>query len=401
LIFARPGSSLRRHWTLDENVTYLNHGAFGACPRPVMEAAARVRAELERGPVRFFEQLYEPALDRARSGVGAFVGAHPEDVVFVPNTTTGVNAVLGSLALGPGDAVLTTDHGYNACKNAVAHLANRRGVEIRVVQIPLPLSGPDEVVERIVGAAGPNVRLALVDHVTSQTGLVFPIARIVAALRERGIETLVDGAHGPGMVPLDLNALGAAYYVGNFHKWVCASKGAAMLWVRRDMQRGIHPTSISHGYSSTRDRPRYLEEFDWTGSADPGAFLSVPEAIQFVGGLLPGGWPEIYARNRALVLSARSRLCGVVGTAPVAPESMIGSLAAIFMPDAPPGASPLPQSEPLHRTLADEYRIEAPVFVWPLAPKRLLRISAHLYNTEADYETAARALSLALASGRV
>jgi isopenicillin-N epimerase len=393
--------SLRRHWTLDENVTFLNHGAFGACPRAVLEAAARVRAELEREPVRFFERLYEPALDRARSEVAAFVGAHPEDVAFVSNTTAGVNAVLGSLELGPGDVVLTTDHAYNACKNAVVHVADRRGAKISVVEIPLPLSGPDEVVDRIVAAASPAVRIALIDHVTSQTGLVFPIARIVAALRERGIETLVDGAHGPGMLALDLSELGAAYYVGNFHKWVCASKGAAMLWVRRDKQRGVHPTSISHGYGSTRDRSRYLEEFDWTGSADPGAFLSVPEAIRFVGGLMPGGWPEIYARNRAMALEARRRLCEALDSAPVAPDSMIGSLASISLPDALPGASPLPQSEPLHRALADEYGIEVPVFVWPSPPKRLLRISAHLYNTEADYENVARALPLALASGRV
>jgi isopenicillin-N epimerase len=396
-----PGSPLRRHWTLDEDVTFLNHGAFGACPRAVVEAAARVRAELEREPVRFFEQLFEPALDRARTEVGAFVGARPQDVAFVPNTTSGVNAILASLELGPGDVILTTDHAYNACKNAVSHVADRRGATVSVVRIPLPLSGPDEVVDRIMDAAGPNVRLALIDHVTSQTGIVFPIARIVRALRERGIETLVDGAHGPGMVPLDVSELGAAYYVGNFHKWVCASKGAAMLWVRPDKQRGIHPTSISHGYASTRDRSRFLEEFDWTGSADPSAFLSVPDALRFVGGLLPGGWPAIYAHNHALALSARRRLCDALGTAPVVPESMIGSLASVSVPDAPPGASFLPQSEPLHRVLADQYGIEVPVFVWPSPPKRLLRVSAHLYNTEADYENVARALPLALASGLV
>lgn len=397
-----PGApSLRRHFTLDEGVTFLNHGAFGACPWPVQEAQGRFRSELEREPVRFFEQLFEPALDRARAEVARFVGADPEDLVFVPNTTTGVNAVLASLELGPDDVVLTTDHAYNACKNTLQYLADRRGTKISVVRIPLPLSGPDEVVDRISSAVTPGVRLALIDHVTSQTGLVFPIERIVAALRERGIETLVDGAHAPGMLQLDVSAIGAAYYVGNFHKWVCSPKGAAMLWVRRDQQRKIHPTTISHGYSSTRDRSRYLEEFDWTGSSDPSAVLSVPEAIRFIGGLLPGGWPEVRARNRALALSARGRLCNVLGTAPIAPESMIGCLASVSLPDAPPGASPLPQSEPLHCALLEQHAIEVPVFAWPAPPRRLLRISAHVYNEEADYEQLACALPLALASGRV
>jgi isopenicillin-N epimerase len=387
---------MREHWTLDPGVTFLNHGAFGACPKPVMEAASRFRAELEHEPVRFFEKAYEVELDSARACVARFAGARAEDIVFVPNTTSAVNAVLGSLRLEPDDVVLTTDHAYNACKNAVEFAARRAGARVAVAQIPLPISDPGEVVERILAAATGRVKIALVDHVTSQTGLVFPIERIVAALKERGIETLVDGAHAPGMLELRVAELGAAYYAGNFHKWLCAPKGAAMLWVRSDKQEGLHPTSISHGYTSTRARPRFLEEFDWTGSADPSPYLSVPEAIRFLGGLLPGGLAAVYERNRALALHARDRLAESLGVRQIAPDSMIGSLASVPLPDAPPGASSLPATEPLHRALHDEHGIEVPVFAWAAPPKRLLRISAHLYNTKSDYETLARALEIAL-----
>jgi isopenicillin-N epimerase len=391
-------AGLRGHWSLDPDVVFLNHGSFGACPRPVLEAAARVRAELEHEPVRYFERTLEPELALAREAVASFVGAEPEDVVFVGNSTTGVNAVLRSLELGPGDAILVTDHGYGACRNAVDYVARRTGAEVVVVKIPLPIVDPAEVVERVLLGATSRVKLALLDHVTSQTGLVFPIAELVAALRARGIETLVDGAHAPGMLSLDLAGLGAGYYVGNFHKWVCSPKGAALLWVRRDLQPALHPLVISHGYGSNRARARFLEEFDWTGTLDPSAWLAVPEAIRFVGSLVPGGWPEVRARNRALALAARALLSDAIGLPVIAPESMIGSLAALRLPDAAPGAPSAPGDEVLHRALLDAHRIEVPVFPWPSPPSRMLRVSAHLYNTLAEYEHLARALVSLLAS---
>ena len=391
---------MREHWTLDPGVTFVNHGSFGACPKPVLAAAARVRAELEREPVRFFERAYEPSLEEARIEVGRLFGARPEDLVFVPNATNAVNAVLGSIGLEPDDVVLTTDHAYNACKNAVEFVARRARARVAVARIPLPITDPGEVVERIVACAAGKVKIALIDHVTSQTGLVFPIARIVAALAERGIDTLVDGAHAPGMLELRLPELGAAYYAGNFHKWLCAPKSAAMLWVRPDKQEGLHPTSISHGYTSTRARSRFLEEFDWTGTVDPSAYLAVPEAIRFLDGLLPGGLPAVYERNRGLALAARRRLSALLEAPPIAPESMIGALASVPLPDAPVGAPSLPAAEPLHRTLLDEHGVEVPVFPWPAPPKRLLRVSAHLYNTEDDYEALARALEVALRAER-
>jgi isopenicillin-N epimerase len=397
---SRGGAALRRHWLLDERVTFLNHGAFGACPRAVLEVAARFRSELEWEPVRFFENTFEPELEEARTEVAAFVGARPDDMAFVPSTTSGVNAVLSSIALAPGDVILTTDHAYNACKNAVEHFARRAGAEVRVVNLPLPITDPGNVVERILAAADGRVKIAVIDHVTSQTGLVLPIEQIVRELRERGIDTLVDGAHAPGMLPLRVAEIGAAYYVGNFHKWVCAPKGAAMLWVREDRKSGVHPTTISHGYASTRDRARFLEEFDWTGTLDPSAYLAVPKAIRFVGDLLPGGWPEVYTRNRKLALYARALLSDALEAPVIAPESMIGSLASVPLPDSTTTSS-IPPLEPLHRALADEYGIQVPVFAFPAPPKRLIRVSAHLYNAESDYTTLVRALGLALPPGPV
>ena len=237
-----------------------------------------------------------------------------------------MSAVLRSLDLRPGDALLTTDHAYGACRNALDFIAKKSGAEVIAAKIPLPVRGPEDVVERILEAATGRVKLALVDHVTSPTGLVLPIVDIVRGLRARGIETLVDGAHAPGMVDLDVTGVGAAYYVGNFHKWVCSPKGAAMLCVREDRQAGVHPGAISHGYTSTRARSRFLEEFDWTGSDDPSAWLSVPAAIRFIGGLVPGGWPEVRRRNRELALEARRLLSDALGVPVLAPESSIGSL---------------------------------------------------------------------------
>lgn len=388
------GRDLRRHWTLDPEVVFLNHGSFGACPRDVLAAADRVRADLEREPVAFFVQKYERLLDAAREEVAAFVGADPQGLVFVRNATVGVNSVLRSLDLRPGDELLTTDHVYNACHNVLVHLAARSGARVVRAAVPFPIAGPQQVVDAVLAAVTPRTRLALIDHVTSPTALVFPVAELVAALAERGVDTLVDGAHAPGMLPLDLEALGAAYYTGNFHKWVCAPKGAGMLYVRRDRQAGIHPAVVSHGFNSRRPRPRLWEEFDWTGTDDPAPWLSVPAAIRWLGALLPGGWPELRARNHALVCDGRERLARALGAELPAPASMLGSLAALALPD---GADVPPSSalyaDPLQVALFERHRIEVPIPPWPAPPRRLVRLSAQIYNTPADYDALAAALA--------
>ena len=379
---------MARLWPLDPAVTFLNHGSFGACPRAVLDAQARWRADLEAEPVRFLHRELEGRLAAARAALGAFVGADPDDLAFVSNATTGVNTVLQSLDFAAGDELLVTDHGYNACRNAVERVAARTGLRVVVAAVPFPIEGPDQVVEAVLGSVGSRTRLALLDHVTSPTGLVFPIERLVSELAGRGVDTLVDGAHAPGMLPLDVEGLGAAYYTGNCHKWLCAPKGAAFLHVRRDRQAGIRPLVVSHGANAPRtDRSRFRLEFDWTGTADPTAYLTVPEALRYLGGLMTGGWPALMARNREVALAARRVLCVALGVATPAPDSMIGSLAAVELPS---GAG---DPEALQRALFDRFGIEALAFVWPSPPVRLLRVSAQLYNTAGDYERLAAALA--------
>ena len=389
-------SNLAAHWTFEPGLAFLNHGSFGACPRAVIEAREALYRELERQPVEFMARRLPDLLDAARATLAAFLGADPEDLGAVPNATTGVNAVLRSLSFAPGDELLTTDHAYNACKNTLDFVAERSGARVVVARVPFPLADPGEVVEAVLGAATAHTRLALVDHVTSPTGLVVPIEEIVRRLAERGIDVLVDGAHAPGMVPLDLDALGrlgAAYYTGNCHKWLCAPKGSAFLWVRRDQRERIRPHVISHGANRPRPgRSRFHDELDWTGTADPTPFLCVPAALDVVGSLVSGGWPEVMRRNRELALRARAILTEALGVQPSCPESMIGTLVSLPLPDGDPGPPSGLYVDPLHDTLLDRYEIEVPIAPWPAPPKRLLRVSAQLYNDEGDYRRLATAL---------
>jgi isopenicillin-N epimerase len=245
-----------------------------------------------------------------------------------------------------------------------------------------------------MGHVTEKTRLALVDHVTSPTGIVLPLARIIAELAGRGVDTLVDGAHAPGMVPLDLDALGAAYYSGNCHKWLCAPKGSAFLHVRRDRRAGVHPLTISHGATATYPgRSRFALEFDWTGTQDPTAFLSVSKAIEYLGALLPGGWPALMARNRALALEARQLLCASLGTPPPCPDEMIGSLAAVTLPDGTTTEIGWRRPDPIQARLFDGWGIEVPIVTFPRAPRRHVRISAALYNTRPQYTRLAEALA--------
>lgn len=381
-------------WALDPGVVFLNHGSFGACPRPVMEAQARMRARMERQPVQFFVRDLEGLLDRARGALAAFLHAPAQDMAWVPNATSGVNAVLRSLRLEPGDELLTTDHEYNACRNALDFVAGATGARVVVAPIPFPLADPDQAVDAILEQAGERTRLALIDHVTSQTGLVLPVERIVPALADRGIDTLVDGAHAPGMLDLRVQEVGAAFYTGNCHKWLCSPKGAGFLYVRPDRQRDIRPVSISHGANSPRrDRTRFLQEFDWVGTDDPSPMLCVPAAIRHMGSLMPGGWPALRAHNRALALAGRQRLAEALGIPLPCPDTMIGSLAALPLPDGggEPPSSAL-YADPLQDELLRRWRIEVPVIPWPRAPHRLIRISAQIYNSEDQYRLLAEAL---------
>ena len=388
-------------WPLERGVAFLNHGSFGACPTEVLRHQAALRAEMEAEPVRFLGRELDGRLDAAREALAAFVGADADDLAFIANATGGVNAVLRSLTLSPGDELLTTDHAYGACRNALDYVAGRCGARVNVAVVPFPVSSKEAVVDAVLAKVTPRTRLALLDHITSPTGLILPIERLIAELARRGVETLVDGAHAPGMVPLDLRALGAAYYSGNCHKWLCAPKGSAFLWVRRDRQADIHPLTISHGATALRPgRSRFRLEFDWTGTQDPTGWLTVPKAIEYLGGLVPGGWPALMARNCALALEARRLLCAAAGTPPPCPDQMLGSLACVVLPDSPTMETGWRVRDPIQGRLFEGWGIEVPIMRWPAAPRRLLRISAQLYNTPDQYARLADALGKELAAER-
>jgi isopenicillin-N epimerase len=399
---ARHNADLRQpavepaHWPLDPGVVFLNHGSFGSCPRAVLEFQRGVRERFECQPVRFFVRELEGMWDEARGLLAQFLGANADDLVFVPNATAGVNTVLRSLRFEEGDELLVTNHEYNACRNALDLAAGQGNARVVVAEVPFPLCSEEEVVQRIMERVTARTRLALLDHVTSQTGLVLPVQRLIRELEARGVDALIDGAHAPGMVPLNLRDLGAAYYTGNCHKWLCAPKGAAFLCVRRDRQERVRPLVISHGANSPRtDRSRFLIEFGWMGTGDPSAWLSVPEALRFMGALLPGGWPEVMRRNRELALAARNILCKALSIEPPCADELIGSLASLPLPDATdttPSQSPLYLS-PLQDKLLYEHNIEVPIIPWPAPPEQLLRISAQLYNSLPQYERLAGALA--------
>lgn len=379
-------SSLAHHWDLDPDVVFLNHGSFGACPRVVMELQQQLRARMEAQPLLFLYRELEGMLDEARQPLARLVGCDADDLAFVPNATTGVNTVLRSLTFAPGDELLVTDQEYNACRNALDFVAERAGAEVVVAEVPFPIDGPDTVVERVLDKVTERTKLLLIDHVTSPTGVVNPVAELVAALHERGIDTLVDGAHAPGMLPLDLEQLGAAYYTGNCHKWLCTPKGSALLYVRRDRQPQIRPLTISHGANVPRDdRSRFRLEFDFCGTGDYTPFLCVPAAIRFLEELMPGGLAALQKHNHDLAMRGRALLCEALGTDPAAPESMIGSLASVVLPwsDEPPV---MPQGlDPLQLALWEQHRVEVPVMRWPHPKLRLLRISPQAYNDEGQY----------------
>jgi isopenicillin-N epimerase len=389
-------SSLAQHWCLDEGVIYLNHGAYGACPRRTLELQQQLRDEMERQPVAFFERRYNTLLDEARDRLARFVGADADGIVRVSNATTGVNTVLRCLALKPGDELLVTDHAYNACRNAMNETARSAGATVVVAGIPFPIDCPEQVTDLVLSHAGPRTVFALIDHVTSPTALVLPVETITRELEARGVSVMIDGAHAPGMLALDVASLGVSWYTGNGHKWMCAPRGAGFLWAREDKRDSLRPLVISHGVNLKRPgRSSYHDEFDWTGTEDPTPFLSFPAAIDTMGSMIEGGWPEVRRRNRAMALAGRSTLIDALELPSPAPEEMIGTIASIQLPESAP--SERFGTDVLQQKLLEDYRIEVPIMGPPVSPRRVLRISAQLYNEPAHYHALADALSKELA----
>jgi len=384
-------SHLRDLWSLDRDLAFLNHGSYGATPTVVLEAQTELRRVLERSPVDFFARRLPRALGQAREAVAAFVGADPAGFAFVPNASTGVATVLASLALAPGDELLTTDHAYPAVLNALARTATAAGARVVVAPLPFPGTTPDAVVDAVLAAVTPRTRLAVLDHITSPTALVLPVERLVPALAERGVDTLVDGAHAPGAIALDLGRLGAAFYTGNGHKWTCAPKGAAFLHARADRRDCLHPLVTSHGHARPLEpgESRFRAEHDWVGTADPTAYLAWPIALDVVGAMVAGGWEAVRARNHDAALAARRALCEALRVPTPAPDAMIACMAAVPLPDG--------RALALGDALFRDHRIEVPIIPWPTPPRRLVRVATHLHTRADDVARLVRALPSALA----
>lgn len=396
-------SPLASHWLLDPQVVFLNHGSFGACPRAVLDAQVRYRVEMEREPVRFFVESFDGRMDAVRAVLGPFVGAAPGDITPVPNATTGVATALENARLGPGDEILINDHEYPACCNAARRMAARRGATVVSATLPFPVRSEDEIVAALLERVSPRTKVALVSHVTSSSGLVLPAARIVRELKARGVETVLDGAHAPGfLAELAVAGYGAYAYAANCHKWICSPKGSAVLHVRPDAQEGFRPLVLSNFAEKPKPgRRQFHTEFDYTGTMDVSAWLSIADAIAFMGGLLPGGWAESMRRNREMVLRARRLLCETLGAPPPCPDEMVGCTATLIIPT--PTAKwqtlmtrPSRYHDALQDALIDRHGIQVPV--WNVGGRvRVLRISAQLYNSWEQYEHLASALREELA----
>ena len=318
-------------------------------------------------------------------------------MVFVSNATQGINTVLRSLRLQPGDEIIVPDHSYQACWNAVDFVTERSGAKTVVVEVPFRVEGPQEVLDIIMGAVTDRTVLALIDTVTSPTGMRMPFEELTEQLQSRGVDVLLDAAHGPGIVPLDLSELAPAYCTGNCHKWLCSPKGSAFLHIREDRKHLVRPLNISHGASFEGDAQEKFEfEFAWPGTQDPSAWMCIPKAIEYLGDLVEGGWPEIMRRNHALAIEGRGILCEALGTSPPFPDSMVSALASVeITTEGEVGPMSL-EGDPFHNLLLDEYGIQVPVMPWRHHGVRYIRISAQLYNHEDEYRYLAEALGRSL-----
>ncbi|MEO2180100.1 MAG: aminotransferase class V-fold PLP-dependent enzyme, partial [Candidatus Poseidoniia archaeon] len=380
-------SKLSKHWILDPNITFLNHGSFGACPKLILDEQTKLRTCLESDPVTFMESTARELWAESLVRLSKFINADSEGMTFVTNATSGVNTVLKSLDLKPNDEIIVLDHSYQACWNAVDFITKKAGAKTVVATIPFPIDSNEQIIEGILQKVTERTRLALIDTVTSPTGLRLPFEELVSELQSRNVDVLLDAAHGPGIVTLDIKKLDPAYVTGNAHKGLCTPKGSAFLYIREDRRNRIRPLSVSHGASvSGTDQERFRFEFDWTGTQDPTAWLCIPSAINHIGSMLSGGWPAIMDYNTNLAIQGRNLLLEALGTPKPSPDSMIVGLAAVLLPGSGVLTTSALEPDPLHTLLFEKYRIQVPVFGWPHHNKRYLRIASYLYNSLEEYE---------------
>lgn len=380
------GAAIRDEWGLDPDFQTVNHGSYGATPKVVLAEQDRWRRRMEAQPTRFFSLELPGALREAAGTLAKFIGAPADGVAFATNASTGTNAVLRSLKFAAGDEILYVSHVYNAVRNTVAYVAGQTGANAVVADIPFPRPDAAGILASIERSLSRRTRIAVIDHITSPSGLVLPVAEIVKLCHDAGVPVLIDGAHTPGQLPLDLTALGADWYVGTCHKWLSAPKGCGFLYARPERRAELHPVVISHGYGGG-----FVAEFDWTGTADPSAFLSLPAAISFWQRL---GGPKLMERNRALAAEAAALVADALGTEVGVSPDRAGSMGLVRLPIVMKEATRA-EAVKVRREL-QAVGTDAPVH--PVDGRMWLRLSAYAYNEIGDYERLAGLLPRALAA---
>ena len=374
------GSEVRALWPLSAGLTYLNHGGYGLTPKSVLRVQSRLKAEMERDPSQFVDVL-EPRLLEARKAAAEALGASVEDLVFVENATTGVNTVLQSITLPAGAEILIIDHTYPAVRNALKHKLASVGGRLVEVPLPWPMASQEEILAVVERAFTPRTALAVFDLIASHTAIRFPVERLTALARARNVPVLIDAAHAPGQIPLDIPALGADWVTGNLHKWYFAPRGCAVLWARTERQSRLHPTVISHGYGGG-----IAAEFNWTGTRDLTAWLSAPAGFAFHNSL---GGKALMERNRRLASDAASLLSDAWQTQVAGLPEQRAAMASVRVPKVAAGAI-AEFGRLLHDRLLNKHRIQVPLFT--IKGALWLRISAQAYNDSSDYDRLAKAV---------
>jgi isopenicillin-N epimerase len=375
--------SLKDEFLLDPEVIFLNHGSFGACPRPVFAAYQQWQLELEREPVDFIGRRRGTLLAEARARLAEYIGAEADEVVYFPNPTTAANMIVRSLKLGPEDEVLATDHEYGAMERTWHFYASQKGYRYTRRSMPLPMTTPAQFVEDFWAGVTENTRVIFISHITSPTALIFPIQDICRRARAAGILTIIDGAHAPGQISLNMHALGADFYIGAAHKWLCAPKGSAFLYARPEVQSWLLPLVVSWGYESTApSASRFIDYHEFQGTRDFAAHLATPAAIQFQA---EHDWPAVRAECHGLARAARERINALTGLEAICPDSSewFGQVAAIRLPPTDFGR--------LGTQLWEQYHIEIPLVFWN--DQHFVRVSCQAYNSEADIQALVSALS--------
>jgi isopenicillin-N epimerase len=375
-------ASLKSEFLLDPNVVFLNHGSFGACPKRVFDDYQRWQLELERQPVEFLGRRVTTLLAEARAKLAEYVGAATDEVVYFPNPTTAINMVARSLNLKPGDEILTTEHEYGAMDRTWRFVCNKTGARYVHRPIRLPVTSHEEFVEAFWAGTTERTRAIFISHITSPTALIFPVQEICRRAREAGLLSVVDGAHAPGQIPLNLAELGADLYTGACHKWLCGPKGSAFLYARREVQAWLEPLVVSWGWESeTPSGSQFVDHHEWQGTRDVAAFLATPAAIQFQA---EHDWGAVRAECHGLASETRRRIDDLTGLAPICPDSRdwFSQMAAIRLPPVDVNA--------LKERLYNDYRVEAPLFKWNDQP--FMRVSFQGYNSRTDADALVDAL---------